>query len=1252
MWNCGGLTSSVSHSKATFFEKDFKNDFDAAFFIETHHMSDTTIPPQLLRYQNTHTMVHSFVSPNEKYAGILGLIHNDFDVIECKDLLQGRILNIKLKRISDKSLYNISVIYMYTNNKISTTKINHVVSKLREEIVDHSNNFILGDFNFIDHEKDKRNGLNSTDKLACKSWLPFIQEFDMIDPYREQYPNKRIWSFIGTGKAGNSRIDRLYVNSENMTNITNMKYFQTPFGGHRIFSFTISLSSPKGKGYYKMNTSIITDNQFRGIVTDTLQQLDTLQTNDPIHRWTTFLLAIKSKSVTYSKIKSKTRRKLKENLQKQIFNLEENDLNSKPGNADHYDYLRRKLKQIEDYEIEGYQRRVKFLSSYEKAEPDIAFYSKLESKKGANDSITQLAEDEHSKICTDKDDIMRIATKYYKNLYTPNKVNTNTQDRLLKNIKNKISQEQKQKLDAPITLEEIKTAIFQMKPGKSPGLDGIPVEFYQEFWDEIKDLYFAYINRVKVEAFPTGRNTSLIKLIYKKTGEIILLRNYRPISLMNVDIKILSKTLANRLMYVLPSIIHRTQTAVYGRQIDETIHMIRDLIDLANKENIPAAFIFLDQEKAFDRVHHNFLYKTLRAFGFGDVFIHWIYTLYNNASSFLNINGFFSPRIPLNRGIRQGCPLSSLLYVLVIEVFAIQLRLNPNIIGFQIGGEKIVSTHYMDDATITITQNRCFKEVIKEIANYEDATGAKINYEKTKGLWTGAWIRRRTCPLQIKWTNKNIKNLGIYFGNDDPHIATFKDIIPSINKRLNYWKQFKLSLIGKTRVADIFLASKLIYAIKFYPLPSHEQKTLQDNIFSFVNFPQKVVTVSQTEMWKIKSHGGLKLINIEIKSNISKVKWLIDIASKPNLKTSFDLFNRLVGTQKGHISGHDLLFLQTSYFQRTFKTNGIFYKDALLSLSKLDKTKGIPNINRWDSEHIFYNPLITTKTKNIIKPTQYFENRDIFTLDKLFEEKAKETRGQPYDKKITKLYDSITLNLTTQEDCLYINTGDEIKFSNTTHKQIYEAVLISSNKDHHSQTKWFYQLNTLIPWDKVWENVHNFLSCNHTRTLIWQQLHLNFYTQFSYNKWHNVNNQCPLCHKIPDSIFHLILCCDITATLWNDIEPTLKKLYALPISDEEKAMGILQHNKNTGVIIRNWVTFLLRRCIADFERNSFKNPSYTNTVNKIKRKFNHLITLEIDRKKFRYKHENKLTTFEKFFTHANVLCEKHGDEDYMINNIF
>ena len=127
----------------------------------------------------------------------------------------------------------------------------NIVRKLRFENENHSNNIILGDFNFIDHEKDKAKGLNNTDKLVSKIWQAFITEMDMIDPLREQNPKRRIWSFIGTGVAANSRIDRVYVNTVNARNIVNITYIPTHFGGHRILAFTKKEMTEKGEATTK-----------------------------------------------------------------------------------------------------------------------------------------------------------------------------------------------------------------------------------------------------------------------------------------------------------------------------------------------------------------------------------------------------------------------------------------------------------------------------------------------------------------------------------------------------------------------------------------------------------------------------------------------------------------------------------------------------------------------------------------------------------------------------------------------------------------------------------------------------------------------------------------------------------------------------------------------------------------------------------------------------------------------------------------
>ena len=92
--------------------------------------------------------------------------------------------------------------------------------------------------------------------------------------------------------------------------------------------------------------------------------------------------------------------------------------------------------------------------------------------------------------------------------------------------------------------------------------------------------------------------------------------------MINEDIKIISKVLAERLKYALSSIVQSTQTAVYGRKIDQNIHLVRDLIEISIRDNDIAAFIFLNQEKAFDRVNHEFLFEIMQAFGIGKTFIH------------------------------------------------------------------------------------------------------------------------------------------------------------------------------------------------------------------------------------------------------------------------------------------------------------------------------------------------------------------------------------------------------------------------------------------------------------------------------------------------------------------------------------------------------------------------------------------------------------------------------------------------------
>ena len=256
------------------------------------------------------------------------------------------------------------------------------------------------------------------------------------------------------------------------------------------------------------------------------------------------------------------------------------------------------------------------------------------------------------------EEIKEVAADFYTELFSPKPTHSKAAEKLFGNIKNKISPVQRASMDEIITLEELEKAVFKLQKGKSPGPDGLPAEFYQVFWDKAKYMYLAFINAVKQTCFPASKNVSITTLIYKEKGEKCSLMYYRPIALMNDDVKILKKLLSMRLNLVLPSIIHKSQTAVHTRYIGDNVNLIRDLIDVANETDEEAAMIFLDQEKAFDRVNHTVLLKTLQRFGFGPDFISWIRILYSNASTRLNINGFLTKKIQLNSGVRQGFHLA------------------------------------------------------------------------------------------------------------------------------------------------------------------------------------------------------------------------------------------------------------------------------------------------------------------------------------------------------------------------------------------------------------------------------------------------------------------------------------------------------------------------------------------------------------------------------------------------------------------
>lgn len=216
-----------------------------------------------------------------------------------------------------------------------------------------------------------------------------------------------------------------------------------------------------------------------------------------------------------------------------------------------------------------------------------------------------------------------------------------------------------------------------MESGRAPGVDGLPVDFLKSFWAELGvDLLQVLNSSLSEGRLLLSCRRVIITLIPKK-GDLTDIKCWRPVSLLCSDYKLFFKTLANRLAGVMDLVIHPSQTyGVPSRSIFDNISLIRDILEMSNLCNLDFSLISIDQEKAFDRVEHTYLWRTLSAFGFCQKCIDMIKMLYSEVESVLKIKGGLCARFQVHRGIRQGCSLSGMLYSSAIEPLLHQLRLN------------------------------------------------------------------------------------------------------------------------------------------------------------------------------------------------------------------------------------------------------------------------------------------------------------------------------------------------------------------------------------------------------------------------------------------------------------------------------------------------------------------------------------------------------------------------------------------------
>ena len=385
--------------------------------------------------------------------------------------------------------------------------------------------------------------------------------------------------------------------------------------------------------------------------------------------------------------------------------------------------------------------------------------------------MTKLILDNNEEI-TSQEDVIKEQTRFYKTLYTSKEVlfNERHSSCFFNHRRTTLSDIEKESCEGKISLQECHIALKAMSDNKSPGIDGFTPEFYKFFWNDIKIFLVRSLNAsYDMGKMSITQRRGLITSIPKPNKIRFYLKNWRPISLICVDYKIASTVIANRLKIVLPSIISETQKGfLKNRCISENTRLLYDLMQKLDEEEGEGPLLLVDFEKAIDSLEWSFTERALNFFSFGESLRKWVKVFYTDIMSTILYHGHLSTFFPIERGVRQGDPLSPYLFLICVELLADGIKANTNVKGMKTKDTESLIGHYADDTFFTLDESESsLQHCLNTLELYAECSGLKVNIDKTKAIWLGNKSNSKDILLperKLNWvTDEPILVLGITF---------------------------------------------------------------------------------------------------------------------------------------------------------------------------------------------------------------------------------------------------------------------------------------------------------------------------------------------------------------------------------------------------------------------------------------------------------------------------------------------------------
>ena len=1085
-----------------------------------------------------------------------------------------------------------------------------------------------GDYNCtLNPDIDRINCTSENNDLGQIDLFRLIQTHELEDFWRRKYPDNREYTWYGPDKA--SRIDYWLTSKSLNCQIQEVSNSHAPRTDHRIITLKLSTNEVKrGKGIWKLNTSLLFDNEYKQKIRDfwLWWKTEKHKYTDIGMWWDMGKIGIKDLSREYSAIKSLEQKIELEDLEFEIDTIKDDFSQSERLNE-----LKLKYDSITIKRSEGEKIRSK-IKWWEEGEKSTKFFHNLEKSRAKQKAWDKIL-DKNGKLEYGTSNVLKRQVEFYKNLFTSELRNDNQNDKtfFLNSVDKELSETSKNNLDSDIQISEIISSIKKMPNGKSPGSDGLPVEFYKIFWNDIGNDYFEVIQSgLDNEELSYTQYLAVISLLYKK-GPREDVRNWRPISLLNIDYKIISKVLAERLKLVLHEIIHPDQRGcVPGRFIGENIRHIDDILFEIENGNKHPLILMLDQEKAFDRVEWDWLFSTMKKFNFGDRFISWLKILYKNSKSCILTNGVQSEYFNITRGIRQGDALSALLFIIQFEPLAQKFRTTDTIQGVTIPLRNMHNSHivvkgaqYVDDSNTFLTDKTFVSNFLEIMGKYEKASGSKMNSDKTLGMSMDRKIENKIHGINI--TLKAERVLGIDLGGrrEKTESDFWDKLIEKLGAKLKIWNARTLSLEGKIYVIKSVGIAQLMYALDMKCISEHHKKKINDILWDFLWYG-KNPRFSKAICKLPREKGGLGLIDIDTLVKVKRINWIIRVLkdnSEQNWSKLIENYLRCLD----NISGLELFALKVTDSTDLMKNADIplFYKECIKHFQELCRISQV----RPENDIIWCN----TKFVFVRKPLQFVHwarsgivrVSDLYSDNELSENYLRETlnlENRPTHRanfmfdmmKIKAMFPMYIPPLDENDHQVEANEKENLlqslfevpdiglkKLKELTSKDLYK-ILVSQNEPYiNSKDYWRYEMfpGLNLDWN-VWfkVNFNSKILPRKCKDFNLKLFHGWLSTESRLSRMRYSDGLCKCCQREKENIEHLLINCQYRLQVWKLLQKSLRKSFGnnLIISRKEIIAGLFHNFESNESQIINMCIGITRFHLWK-TRNSIKEDDETIT---------------------------------------------------------